>query len=69
MNYVAQREQELKAKYQTEMWWIQIVKLWDTLGKAMSLQRDAEYYTNELNKIRSQYIRKGRPVGWRKAAA
>ncbi len=64
MNYVQEREAELKREYTINMWWIRIANFWETLGKVMSLQRDMEYYQNELNKIRSQYIRKGRKLGY-----
>lgn len=64
MNYVQQREFDLKQEYAANMWWIRICNLWETLGKVISLQRDADYYTSEVNKIRSQYIRKGRKAGY-----
>lgn len=67
MNYVEQREAELKAKFQSEMWWIGISKLWTKLAEAMTVKREADYYTEKFNAIRAQYIRKGRPVGWRAA--
>lgn len=63
-NYVAQREAEIKAKYQAEMFWIKLCNLWEKLAKVMSLKRDADYYMGEYNKIRAEYIRKGRPVGY-----
>lgn len=59
-DYVSKREAELKAKYQAEMWWIRIGKMFLTLGKAMSLKRDADYYMSEFNAIRSQYVKRGR---------
>lgn len=68
MTYVEQREAEIKAAYRMEMWWIGISKLWDKLGKVMVLKREADYHTAEFNKIRSQYIKRGRVAGSKVAA-
>lgn len=62
-SYVEQREEQLKLEYHTNMWWIHMSGMWDELGKAMALKREADYYQSELMKIRSKYIRKGRQVG------
>jgi hypothetical protein len=59
-DYVSQREAELKAKYEAEMWWIRIGKAFALMGKAMALKRDADYYAGEWNAIRSQFIKRGR---------
>lgn len=68
-SYVEQREEQLKLEYQVNMWWIHMSGMWDELGKAMAIKREADYYQSELLKIRAKYIRKGRPVGWRKSEA
>ena len=62
-SYVEQREEQLKLEYHAKLWWIQLSGMWDELGKAMVLKREADYYQSELMKIRSKYIRKGRQVG------
>lgn len=69
MNYVQQREAEVKAKFVIEMWWVRIVTIWEEIAQAMSAKRAADYYSERYNAIRAKYVRKGRPVGWRKAAA
>lgn len=64
MNYVQQREAELKQRYQIEVWWARIANLWNTVANVMKLENDMAVLNQEYSKIRSQYIRKGRKVGY-----
>lgn len=64
MNYVEQREAELKRQYEVDMWWIRIGKVFNHLGEAMRIQREIAFHQDELNKIRAQYVRKGRKPGF-----
>ena len=59
-SYVEIREEEIKAKYHVEMWWIGITKLWSRLGHLMKIKRDADVLMDEFNGIRSKYIKRGR---------
>ena len=59
-DYVSKREAELKAKYHAEMWWIRMGKVFKLLGLAMDHKRNADYYIGEFNKIRGEYVKRGR---------
>lgn len=54
-------EDEIKARFRAEMWWCHFPKLWAKVANVVKLQRDRDYYDAELNKIRSQYVKRGRP--------
>lgn len=60
MNYVQQREAVLKQEYQNKINWIRFCNVWETMAKAMDAKRNADYYAGEFNKIRAQYVKRGR---------
>lgn len=64
MNYVEQREAELKAKYQQEMQWVQFIKAWGDISVAEDARRNAEFWQERFNQVRSKYVRKGRKPGY-----
>lgn len=62
-NYVQTREAEIKARYRAEMWWLGFANLFKKLGETIRIKREADYYSDEFNKIRSQYVKRGRKPG------
>lgn len=64
MSYVAQREAELKEKFRQEMWWVKIAKMWEQLGIAAEFKRRAELNLDSYNRIKAEYIKRGRRPGF-----
>jgi hypothetical protein len=64
MNYVQQREAELKRQFQIEMWWAQMSNMWYRLAEIHDIKRNLDVWQEAFNKVRAEYIRKGRKPGY-----
>lgn len=63
LNYVQQREAEIKARAQAEINWNRFLNVWYLIGDTVSMERDIELLTQEYKKRRGEYIKRGRVAG------
>lgn len=56
-------------EYMAQVFWVRFAEFWQDLGEIRYLHEKRETLDSAIQALRGKYIRKGRPVGWRKDKA
>lgn len=66
LSYVQQRELALKEAYNREMAWLSLETMWETISYVMAKELQIQAIKRNIATLRAKFVRRGRPVGWRK---